>query len=79
MTYFIAQPCIGVQDGACVEVCPVDCIHTSPEEEQYFIHPEECVHCGACQHACPVQAIYFEGEEPEEYRHFVEINAAFFR
>ena len=27
MTYVIAQPCIDVKDKACVEVCPVDCIH----------------------------------------------------
>jgi ferredoxin len=27
MTYVITQPCEGVCDTACVEVCPVDCIH----------------------------------------------------
>ncbi len=27
MAYVIAEPCIGVCDTACVEVCPVDCIH----------------------------------------------------
>lgn len=27
MIYVIAEPCIGVCDTACVDVCPVDCIH----------------------------------------------------
>ena len=27
MTYVIAEPCIGVKDTACVDACPVDCIH----------------------------------------------------
>ena len=27
MTYIIAEPCIDVKDTACVDVCPVDCIH----------------------------------------------------
>ena len=27
MIYIIAEPCKGVCDTACVDVCPVDCIH----------------------------------------------------
>jgi NAD-dependent dihydropyrimidine dehydrogenase PreA subunit len=27
MTFVITQPCLGVCDTSCVEVCPVDCIH----------------------------------------------------
>ena len=27
MAYVIAEPCIGVKDMACVDACPVDCIH----------------------------------------------------
>lgn len=27
MIYIIAEPCQGVCDTACVDVCPVDCIH----------------------------------------------------
>ncbi|MBQ11918.1 MAG: ferredoxin, partial [Planctomyces sp.] len=26
MPYVITEPCIGVKDAACLEVCPVDCI-----------------------------------------------------
>ncbi len=32
MTYVITQPCIGVKDASCVDVCPVDCIHPSQNE-----------------------------------------------
>ena len=27
MAYYITETCIDVKDKACVEVCPVDCIH----------------------------------------------------
>ena len=45
MTYVIAEPCIGTKDTACVDACPVDCIHPkkdSPahaEEEMLYIDP----------------------------------------
>ncbi|MGH2498410.1 MAG: 4Fe-4S dicluster domain-containing protein [Ktedonobacteraceae bacterium] len=35
MTYVITQPCIGVKDGSCVDVCPVDCIHPAAGEADY--------------------------------------------
>ena len=47
MAYVIAEPCIGTKDNSCVEVCPVDCIHPTPDEPDYdkvemlFIDPEE--------------------------------------
>ncbi|HEY7183698.1 MAG TPA: ferredoxin, partial [Blastocatellia bacterium] len=42
--YVICEPCIGTKDSACVDVCPVDCIHPRKDEadfegsEQLFIH-----------------------------------------
>ena len=33
MTYIIAEPCVGTCDTACVEVCPVDCIHGPHDKE----------------------------------------------
>jgi Fe-S-cluster-containing hydrogenase component 2 len=45
-----------VKDGACMDVCPVDCIYESIE--QMFINPDECIDCGACVPACPVEAIW---------------------
>ena len=64
MPYVITQPCIGQRDASCVEVCPVDCIHPTPDEEGYeyaeqlYINPDECIDCGACEPACPVTAIF---------------------
>ena len=78
MSYFISSPCIGVKDAACVSACPVDCIHTTPEEEMYFIDPEECISCGACLPTCPVEAIYLIGDEPESETPYVQKNADFF-
>ncbi|MDP7236287.1 MAG: 4Fe-4S ferredoxin, partial [Candidatus Latescibacteria bacterium] len=43
MTYIIAEPCIDVLDKGCVDVCPVDCIHTNDDEKMMFIDPEECI------------------------------------
>ena len=51
--------CTGCND--CVEVCPVDCIYEG--EDQYYIHPEECIDCGLCIDACPVNALKTEGIE----------------
>ena len=33
MTYIIAEPCVSTCDTACVEVCPVDCIH-GPDDKK---------------------------------------------
>ena len=35
MTHVIAEPCIGTKDTACVDVCPVDCIHPTSDEGAY--------------------------------------------
>ena len=39
MAYVIAEPCIGTKDMACVDSCPVDCIHPKKDDagkhEQY--------------------------------------------
>ena len=79
MTYVITEPCIGVKDASCVEVCPVDCIHTDDAAEQYFIDPEECIDCAACVELCPVEAIYADDQVPPEWERFLEINAAYFK
>ena len=36
MAYIICEPCVGTKDTACVEVCPVDCIHGKDEDRQLF-------------------------------------------
>ncbi|MEJ7839709.1 MAG: ferredoxin family protein [Thermomicrobiales bacterium] len=78
MTYVIAQPCIGTKDASCVEVCPVDCIHSDDAQEQYFINPAECIDCGVCAEVCPVEAIFFEDDLPEQWAEFKAKNLIFF-
>ena len=80
MTYVIALPCIDVKDKACVDVCPVDCIHPTDGEgvSQLYIDPDECIDCGACEPECPVEAIFAEEDVPEEWAHFTKINADYF-
>ncbi len=80
MTYIIAEPCINVKDTACVDVCPVDCIHPRKDETgfseavQLYINPDECIDCGACEPACPVTAIFPEEEVPEQWKQYIQIN-----
>lgn len=35
MAYVIAEPCIGTKDTACVDACPVDCIHPRKNEDDF--------------------------------------------
>ena len=81
MTYIIAEPCIGVKDTACVDACPVDCIHPKKgttyddgrpsfdEVSQLYIDPIECIDCGACVPVCPVSAIFALDDLPEKWKH----------
>ena len=84
MTYVITEPCIGVKDTACVDVCPVDCIHPRKDEAdfeaaaQLFIDPDECIDCGACEPECPVNAIYPEDDVPEEFAKYTALNKEHF-
>jgi ferredoxin len=81
MTYVIAEPCIDTKDTACVEVCPVDCIHPKKDEPEFatvnklYIDPETCIDCGACVPVCPVQAIFPQDELPEKWAKFTKIDA----
>jgi uncharacterized protein GlcG (DUF336 family)/NAD-dependent dihydropyrimidine dehydrogenase PreA subunit len=77
-SYVIADPCIGVKDATCVEVCPVDCIESTPEDDQYFVDPALCIACEQCVLVCPVDAIFLEHEIPEQWKDSIERNAAFF-
>ena len=85
MTYLITEPCIDVKDAACVEPCPVECIHPFPDSDEFegvnqlYIDPEECIDCGICEYECPVEAIFAEMDVPEQWEHFTEINANYFQ
>lgn len=80
MAYYITETCIDVKDKACVEVCPVDCIHPidGEGEPMLYIDPDECIDCGACEPECPVEAIFAEEDMPEDQDRFVEINTKYF-
>ena len=79
MPYVITEPCIGVKDASCVDVCPVDCIHTRDDAPQYYINPDQCIDCAACELVCPVTAIYHESDVPGKWDSFTAVNAAFFK
>ena len=84
MPFVITDPCINTKDTACVDVCPVDCIHPRKDEPEFeqaamlYIHPDECIDCGACVPACPVAAIY-DGVDstPKSQASLIEANAIF--
>jgi ferredoxin len=84
MAFIICEPCIGTKDTACVDACPVDCIHPRSdednfeEEQQLYIDPEECIDCGACVPECPVEAIFPEDEVPDQWQNYTEINYKWF-
>ncbi len=84
MSYYIAEPCIGTKDTACVEVCPVDCIHPTKDDDKFeqakqlYIDPEVCIDCGACEPVCPVTAIFPEEELPDKWQEYVAINTDYF-
>lgn len=72
MAYVIADPCIAVCDTACVDQCPVDCIHgpapDAPDAPaQLFIDANECICCGMCEPVCPVNAIFDESVLPAKW------------
>jgi ferredoxin len=84
MAFIITDPCISTKDTACVDVCPVDCIHPRKDEPEFdaavmlFIHPEECIDCGACVPACPVTAIYDSPDAtPENQKDLIEANTVY--
>lgn len=84
MAYVIAEPCIGTKDTACVDACPVDCIHPKKDSEKYateellYIDPVECIDCGACVPVCPVSAIFALDDLPEKWKEYAERNAKYF-
>ncbi|MEU0373813.1 FAD-dependent oxidoreductase [Streptomyces sp. NPDC006283] len=82
MPYAITQTCCS--DATCVAVCPVNCIHPTPEErafgstEMLHIDPKACIDCGACADACPVDAIFPVDTLSGAQQEYAEINAAYF-
>ncbi len=78
MAYVIAEPCVNTKDTACVEVCPVDCIHPRKDaadfdkETMLYIDPDVCIDCGACEPA-PADLV------PEKWAQYTQINADWYK
>lgn len=81
--FVITQSCCS--DAACVSVCPVNCIHPTPEEWGFgssdilHIDPQACIDCGACADACPVDAIFPADRLGTRDNVFIEINADYYK
>jgi ferredoxin--NADP+ reductase len=62
MPFAITPTCCN--DASCVSVCPVNCIHPTPDEPEFgttemlYVDPAACIDCGACADACPVDAVF---------------------
>ena len=84
MPYVICDPCTGSKHGACVEVCPADCIHPRCDEPRYaeapqlYIDPQECTDCGACAAECPASAIFPGAQVPAAWSEAIERNARWY-
>ncbi len=81
MPHVITELCI--RDGACAEVCPVECIVRGPDDDPdwgmaYFIDADSCIDCGACAAECPSEAIFPDDEVPEQYTSWIAKNRAFY-
>lgn len=82
MAYVIVDAC--TKDGACIDACPVDCIHPKPgsagfaAEPQVYIDPVECIDCGACVPVCPSNAIFTLDDVPPEKADAAGLNADYF-
>ncbi|MCF8589730.1 FAD-dependent oxidoreductase [Gordonia liuliyuniae] len=83
MAHVITRPCCN--DGSCVAVCPVNCIHPTPDEpdfltaEMLYIDPETCIDCGACIDECPVEAIVPDDQLEESDEPYLQINADYYK
>ena len=82
MAFAITQNCCN--DASCLSVCPVNCIHPTPDEpdfghtESLYIDPRTCIDCGACVPVCPVSAIFALEDLPEKWDEYTEKNAAYY-
>jgi len=82
MTHVITRACCN--DAACIPVCPVNCIHPTPDEPDYgtaemlYIDPVGCIDCGACIDVCPVEAIVADFDLPVEFARYEEIATRYY-
>ncbi|GGF23787.1 FAD-dependent oxidoreductase [Williamsia phyllosphaerae] len=82
MAHVITQPCCN--DASCISVCPVNCIHPTPDEPEFrtaemlYIDPDTCIDCGACIDECPVEAIFPDDQLDDKGERYLQINADYY-
>ena len=86
MAYIIAEPCIGTKDTACVDACPVDCIHPK-KDTQYEVADQASMRwtnssstrLNASTAAPAFRSAPFRrssrGDLPEKWQSYIEKNA----
>src|SRR5690349_1605987 len=81
MANVITRQCRDCVDGACVDVCPVDCIVAEKPDaglglpKQLYINPDDCICCSICEPVCPWEAIVPEEDVPASLQEDIELNA----
>ena len=79
----ITDKCI--KDMKCVSVCQKKAIHPKKDEagydnvKQLYINPKKCITCGSCVAICESGAVFAVEDLPEEMKHFVEVNADYYK
>ena len=82
MAFAITQTCCN--DASCVAVCPVNCIHPTPDEPDFgttdmlYVDPRTCIDCGACADACPVDAVFPVDALTAPLKAYADINAGYY-
>lgn len=82
MAFAITQACCN--DASCLSVCPVNCIHPTPDEPDFgttdllHIDPRACIDCGACADVCPVEAITRVSRLTPDQAVYADINADYY-
>lgn len=82
MAFAITQTCCN--DASCVAVCPVNCIHPTPDEPDFgrtdmlYVDPRACIDCGACADACPVDAIFPVDSLTAPLKAYAGVNAGYY-
>lgn len=82
MAFVITRLCQDCVDGACVDMCPCDCIlqhRPEPGQEalprQLFIDPSACIDCAQCVTECPWEAIFPDDRVPAAFHADIALNA----
>ncbi|MBC2640420.1 4Fe-4S binding protein [Rhodococcus wratislaviensis] len=82
VAFVITQSCCN--DASCVSVCPVNCIHPTPDEapfattEMLYVDADTCIDCGACADECPTDAIYADHELTEDQEPYQQLATEYY-